>query len=140
MWIIYALTTVIFYAGLDFFVKKAAGRIDDFLGTVIINFFSTLPALVVYTYLKLSNQQILFTKEGAIASVIAGLSIGVGTITLLKMFSLGTNISLGSPIVRIGTVVLTTLIGVLLLKETLEPRQLIGLILSMIGLSLIIFK
>lgn len=140
MWLVYAFTTIIFYAGLDFFVKRAAGKIDDFLGTILINFFSTLPALVIYIYLKVTNQNILFTREGAISSIIAGLSIGVGTITLLKMFSLGTNISLGSPIVRIGTVILTTLIGVFLLRETLEPRQILGLILATIGLSLVIFK
>lgn len=103
----YAGMTIFFYAGLDFFVKRASGKIDDFAGTILINFFSVLPALIIYFWLKVSNQEILFTRDGAVASILAGLSIGVGTITLLKMFSLGTNISLGSPVVRIGTVMMT---------------------------------
>lgn len=140
MWLAYAGMTIFFYAGLDFFVKRASGKIDDFAGTILINFFSILPALLIYFWLKASNQEILFTKDGAVASILAGLSIGVGTITLLKMFSLGTNISLGSPVVRIGTVVLTTLIGVFLLKESLGIRQIVGLILSIIGLGLVVFK
>lgn len=138
MWIVYALITIVGYAGMDFFIKRASGKIDDFLGTVIINFFALIPALIVYLWLKISNNEILFTKEGAMYSMIAGIFIGIGSITLIKMFASGTNLSLGSPVVRIGTVVLTVLIGILLLNETFTTKQIIGIILSVIGISFLI--
>lgn len=140
MWIVYALLTILFYAGLDYFVKKAAGRIDDYLGSVIINFFAVLPALLIFIWLKVSKAEIFFTRDGIINSIIAGLSIGIGTITFIKLFSLGTNISLASPIVRVGTVILTTAIGLLILRETFSLRQSIGFVLSLLGLMLLIFK
>lgn len=139
MWLIYALVTIIGYAGMDFFIKKASGKIDDFLSTIIINFFALVPALVIYTWLKINNQSILISKEGTVFSIVAGLFIGVGTITLIRMFALGSNLSIGSPVVRIGTVVLTTLLGVLLLNESFATKQLVGIILSILGISLLIF-
>ena len=140
MWLMYALITIIGYAGMDFFIKKASGKIDDYLlSTMIINFFALLPALLMYFWLKFTNQNVLVSKEGTIFSIIAGLFIGIGTITLIRMFSLGSNLSIGSPVVRIGTVVLTTLLGIFLLNESFETKQIIGILLSVLGISLIVF-
>lgn len=139
-WAFFTIATIIAYIGLDYFIKQASGKIDDFLGGAIINFFALLPPLLIYLYLKLTNKDILITSEGVRSSMLAGLFIGIGTITFIKMFSTGVNLSLGSPIVRIGTIIGVTLIGVLVLKETLSPRQLAGLILSIVGLGLILLK
>ena len=139
MWLIYALITIICYAGMDLFIKKASGKIDDYLGTAVINFFALIPALLMYTWLKLSQQNILVTKDGTLFSAIAGLFIGVGSITLIRMFAQGANLSIGSPIVRIGTVILTTLLGIFLLNEAFTAKQIIGIVLSVVGVSLLIF-
>ncbi|OGM11996.1 hypothetical protein A2Z22_04925 [Candidatus Woesebacteria bacterium RBG_16_34_12] len=140
MWIAYALLTIVFYIGLDFFIKKAAGRIDDFWATVVINSFSIIPALLVVLYLKVSNKEIFATKEGLVYSTLAGLSIGIGTITFIKLFATGANLSLASPLVRIGIILGTTLLGVLILKESFTLKQIIGMILSLTGLVLIFWK
>jgi uncharacterized membrane protein len=140
MWIAYVLATIVFYVGLDFFLKKAAGRIDDFWGSVVINAVSTLPALVFVIFAKLSNKEILVTKDGLIFSILAGLSIGIGTITFIKMFATGTNLSIGSPLVRIGIILGATLVGIFVLRETLSPRQMVGIAMSILGLGLLMFK
>lgn len=140
MWLLYAFLTIIFYVGLDFFLKKAAGKIDDFWGTVVINFFAVLPALLVVLYLKLANKTIMATSEGLIYSALAGISIGIGTITFIKLFATGANLSLVSPMVRIGIILGATLVGVIVLRESLSIRQILGILLSVIGLGLIILK
>ena len=140
MWIVYAFLTIIFYAGLDFFIKKAAGKIDDFWGSVVINFFSMLPALLVVVLLKLSNKELMITRPGIVYSILAGLSIGIGTITFIKLFSTGVNLSIASPVVRIGIIVATTMLGVIILKESLNLKQIIGIVFSLIGLSLLVLK
>lgn len=140
MWFIYALITIVGYAGMDFFIKRASGKIDDFLGTVIINFFALVPALIVFTWLKFSNSEILYSRDGALYSMFAGLFIGIGSITLIKMFAIGSNLSIGSPVVRIGTVVLTVLLGILLLNETFSYKQILGIVLSISGMILLILK
>jgi uncharacterized membrane protein len=140
MWLVYALMTAGCYVGLDFFVKRASGKIDDFLGTLIINLMAAVPALIMYGWLKMSRQEITFSGEGAGYAILAGLSIGVGSITLIKMFATGTNLSIGSPLVRIVTIVAVVLVGVVFLRETLTVRQWIGLVFSILGIGLLIIK
>lgn len=140
MWLVYAFLTILGYVGMDLFVKRASGKIDDFLGGAIINFFALLPALLIYFLLKISGKEILMTRNGIIYSITAGIFIGIGTITFIKMFATGTNLSLGTPLVRIGTVILATLVGVMVLRESLTIRQVLGLAISVIGLVLVVFK
>jgi len=140
MWLVYAFLTTIFYVGLDYFIKKTAGKIDDFLAAVIINVFAVLPALFVYIWLRITNKEILFSQEGLLYSVLAGVSIGIGTITFIKLFATGANLSIASPFVRIGIIIGTTLLGVFVLKESFTIRQVAGILLSISGLLLLIFK
>ncbi len=141
MWIVYALLTIVSYALMDFFVKKAAGRIDDALGAALINIFSILPPLMWFMFNKLSYKDILATKEGGyVFPALAGIAIGFGSIFFIKMFATGTNLSVGVPLVRIGIVLLAVVIGALFLKESLSAKQLFGLVLSIAGLYLVIAK
>jgi len=138
--LVYAFATIIAYVGLDFFIKKASGKIDDFAGAFLINLFALIPVLLIYIWLKVTNHSMLFTKEGVMSAIFAGLSVGIGSITFIKVFSSGANLSIGSPVVRIGTIVLITLISLFVLKESLTAKQLIGLALSLVGLVLVTFK
>lgn len=140
MWLIYALLTIVFYVGLDFFLKRAAGKIDDFWGSVLINAISVFPALVVVTWMRFTGKDILVTKEGITFSLLAGLSIGIGTITFIKMFATGTNLSIGSPLVRVGIILGTIIVGMVVLRESLTVRQIIGMIVSLVGVGLVLFK
>ncbi len=140
MWLIYALLTALFYVGLDFCVKRAAGKIDDFWGMLIINAVAVIPALVGFLILKMSRSELLVTREGITWSILAGISIGLGSVTLIKMFSSGANLSIGSPLVRIGTVVGVVIVGMFFLRETLSVKQIFGLAVSIGGLFLLVVK
>jgi uncharacterized membrane protein len=126
--------------GLDFFLKRAAGKIDDFWGSVLINAISVLPALIVVVWMKFSGKQIFVTKDGLIFSLLAGLSIGIGTITFIKMFATGTNLSIGSPLVRIGIILGTTLVGIFILRENLNAKQIIGMVIALLGIGIVLIK
>ncbi|KKU88174.1 MAG: hypothetical protein UY16_C0012G0015 [Candidatus Gottesmanbacteria bacterium GW2011_GWA2_47_9] len=140
MWIVYALLTVLSYAFMDFFVKKAAGRIDDALGAALINIFSVLPPMIWFISSRLTNKDVIAAKEGYLFAALAGVAIGFGSIFFIKMFATGTNLSIGVPLVRIGIVLLAVAIGALVLKESLSVKQLFGLALSVVGLYLVIAK
>src|SRR3990167_672694 len=116
MWIFFAILTIFSYALMDFFIKKSAGKVDDAFGAFLINIFSTLPPLIWFISTKLSGKEILTSREGFIFPAIAGISIGFGSIFFIKMFSLGTNLSIGVPFVRIGIVLLAVVLGIFVLK------------------------
>src|SRR3990167_2037222 len=64
MWLVYAFATIIAYVGLDFFIKKASGKIDDFAGAFLINLFALIPVLLIYIWLKVTNHSMLFFQRG----------------------------------------------------------------------------
>ncbi|OGD54165.1 hypothetical protein A3J78_01920 [Candidatus Beckwithbacteria bacterium RBG_13_35_6] len=140
-WLIFALLTIIFYAGFDFFIKLSSDKIHAGLGGLIINFISTIVLLIFLLITKSKGENVFQTKSnGIIFSVIAGIVIGLATITFLKMFSAGTNLSIGVPLVRIGIVLIASFLGILVLKEPFTLKYLLGLIISLFGLYLLITK
>jgi uncharacterized membrane protein len=71
-------------------------------------------------------------------STLAGVAIGFATIFFIKMFATGTNLSIGVPLVRIGIVLLASILGIVLLKEGVNLRYWAGFLLSLAGLYLLI--
>ena len=140
MWLMYAGLTVISYSVFDFFVKKTSGKVDDFLGTLIINLMAVVPALIMVAYLKLTGKEMAVSGEGMKYAVLAGLSVGLASITFLKMFSQGAGLALGAPVVRVGMVVGAVVLGSLVLRETLSVRQMLGVTLGVFGIILIMLK
>ena len=140
LWIYYALATMASFAGADFFIKKASGKVDDFYGAVILNLAALVVPLIFFLYQKQSGGGVLSTKEGLLYMSLAGVGVGIASITFLKMFGSGANLSIGSPIVRIGTIVIVTLLGIFVLRESLSTKQILGLALSLFGIGLLVFK
>ena len=52
LWIYYALATMASFAGADFFIKKASGKVDDFYGAVILNLAALVVPLIFFLYQK----------------------------------------------------------------------------------------
>lgn len=141
MWILYAIFTIMFYVAFDFFLKRLAGKINDYFAIVIINILALAPALLVYLWLKFAGKEIYASREGFVFSILAGVSVGLASLTFIKVFSVGgAGLSLGSPVVRVGMVLGAFLIGVFILKESVSAKQILGLILSVIGVYLLMFK
>jgi len=130
-----------FYVAFDFFLKRLAGKINDYFAIVIINILALAPALLVYLWLKFAGKEIYASREGFVFSILAGVSVGLASLTFIKVFSVGgAGLSLGSPVVRVGMVLGAFLIGVFILKESVSAKQILGLILSVIGVYLLMFK
>src|SRR5258708_3185591 len=140
MWLIYASFTILAYAGLDFFIKRMAGKINDFLGIIILSIISILPALVILLFFNFPVKQLLITPNGLSFAVLAGICLGIGILSFVKLFDSGINLSLASPLVRIGILIATTSLGLLVLRETVQPKEWIGLALAIIGLLFLIWK
>lgn len=140
-WIVFAVLTIISYAIFDFFLKLSAERIHGGLGGFLINLVATLVLLAFIAYNKLRGETLTTPKPGGILySILAGISIGFATIFFMKMFSANVNLSIGIPFVRIGIVLLASMLGILLLKEGFTIRYVIGMLLALLSLYLIIGK
>ncbi len=139
-WIYWAVITAIFYGLFDFFVKKTAGKVEDGLAAFLFNIISAI-VLVIYLLIgKYRGLKLFASTEGLIYALMGGIFIGLASITFIKVFSAGSNLSIGVAIVRIGMVVLATLLGLFVLQEKLMFRQIIGILLALFGLFLVLVK
>lgn len=126
---------------MDFFIKLSSGKIHEGLGGFVINAAASTVLLMSVILAKARGEIIFETKPGGlIYSILAGIAIGITTILMLKVFALGVNLSIGIPIFRIGIVLIASLLGILLLKEAVSLKYLVGFVLSLIGLYLLVAK
>lgn len=65
---------------------------------------------------------------------------GLASITFIKVFSAGSNLSIGVMIVRVGMILLAVLLGVFVLQEKLILKQIIGIFIALFGLFLVLAK
>ncbi len=66
-----------------------------------------------------------------------GLAFGVFTGMLFLLFSQGVDLSIGSPIIRTGGIVIAATLGILVFRETLNLRYVLGFSLAAIGIYLV---
>jgi uncharacterized membrane protein len=138
-WLPYAFLCSIFLASADFFVKLASNKISSSLGALIYGATTFMIGLIWVGYLKLTKQPLLVTQQGLLYSIAVGLAFGAVTSLLYITFA-RVNVSLGSPTIRVMGILIASLFGILLLHEPFTWRYLIGLILTVAGVALIVFR
>jgi uncharacterized membrane protein len=138
-WLPYALLCSIFLASADFFVKLASSKVSSSMGMFIYGATTFTMGLVWVGYLKLTHQPLLITRQGLLYSLAVGVAFSCVTFLLYVTFA-RVNVSLGSPTIRITGILLASLLGILLLREPFTWRYLIGLILTVAGVMLIVFR
>ncbi len=140
-WLNYAFLTIIFYSFFDLFLKLSSTKMNTWFNAFIINLVATLVLLVFIIYAYFSGEKLFNVKPGGwLFSILAGFAVGGASIFFVKMFATGTNLSIGVPLVRVGMVVLGSLLGILLLKEGYSFKYILGVLFSIIGLFLVIAK
>jgi uncharacterized membrane protein len=137
-----ATTVVLFLVGMfvlgfaDFSIKQTAGKITPALGTLIYACVAILPPLA-WTLWTRSQEPLRITQEGVQWAIITGLAFGVLTGLFFFLFSQGINLSIGTPIVRMGGIAIAALFGIIFFREGWNWQYVIGFILAAIGIFLI---
>ena len=137
------LATVLFFiAGMatlgfaDFATKQTSGRISPALGTLIYAATAMVPALI-WTVWTRAHAPLLVTRPGIQWAVLTGLAFGVFAGILFFLFSKGVNLSVGTPIIRLGGIAFAALLGIIVFRESFNLQSLAGYILATLGILLI---
>jgi len=138
-WLPYALVCSIFLASADFFVKLASNKISSSMGMLIYGATTFTVGLIWVSYLKLTHQPLLITQPGLLYAIAVGLAFSGVTILLYLTFA-RVNVSVGSPTIRVMGILIASLFGILLLHEPFTWRYLVGLMLTVAGVALIVFR
>jgi drug/metabolite transporter (DMT)-like permease len=138
-WLPYALVCSAFLASADFFVKLASSRISASVGMFVYGATTFTVGLLWVGFLKLTHQPLLITRPGLLYSLAVGVAFSSVTLLLYLTYA-RVDVSVGSPAIRVTGILLASMLGILLLHEPFTWRYLIGLILTVAGVTLVVFR
>jgi transporter family protein len=141
-----SLTTVLLFIAAmvtlgfaDFATKQTAGRISPALATLIYAATATVPALI-WTIWSRAHTPLLVTRVGGMWAVLTGLAFGIFAGILFFLFSKGVNLSVGTPVIRLGGIVFAAMLGIVVLREGFSRQSLAGVVLAALGILLIAMR
>ena len=138
-WIPFAAVCAVFLASADFFVKLASSRISSSLGAMVYGLTTLSAGLLWVLYERATGQPQFSTPAGWGYAFLVGLAFSGVTIFLYITLS-RVDVSLGSPAIRLTAIVLASLLGILVLREPITWRYVLGIVLAVAGVSLIVAR
>ena len=138
-WLPYALACSIFLAAADFFIKLASDKISAGMGMFVYGATTFSVGLLWVSYLKITGQPLFITQTGFLYSIAVGVSFSFVTILLYLTFA-RVSVSVGSPTIRVLGIVVASLLGILILREPFTWRYALGVLFTIAGVALIVFR
>jgi drug/metabolite transporter (DMT)-like permease len=134
---IYLILATLLLTVLTIFAALASRNLNTNIVTAIVHtssifipFAVAIPAIVKKEYMN--------HKFGIIMAIAAGLSVGLYGLTINKAFTVN-KLGVVTPAIFGGAILLSTLAGYFLFKETLSTLEFIGLIFVLAGFCLIVY-
>lgn len=139
-WVIYASGTAVGLAAADIFIKLAAGKVSNSLALLLYGSCTFLSGVGWALWQHLRGEPFQAQTSGVLAAIAVGVSFSLVTVGLYGTFRAGAPISLASPFIRLGGLLLASIAGFVLFKEPVTWRYATGIVLACIGVYLIITK
>ena len=136
-WLPLALLTALCLALYNFFIKLAANHLSPAVGAVVLQLVAAGLGAAWLLKLKLQGQPLALSGRGQGLAALAGLGVGLAEILTFVVFQRGVPASVGTPVIVGGSVLLTALLGLVVLREALSLPQLGGLVLIVAGIALL---
>jgi transporter family protein len=119
------------------FIKLSADHISAVLGAVVLQFVAAFVGLGLLLYLQASGGALQVSGRGLGLATLAGIAIGLVEILTFVIYGRGIPVAVGNPLIIGGSLLVTTGIGVLLLRELLSPLQLLAILAIASGVGLL---
>lgn len=136
-WLPVAIVTAIAFGLYNVFIKVSSDRIDQVLGAVILQVVALLLGGGFLLAQHLGGRELAISRSGLLYAALAGLAVGLAEILSFVVFARGAPASLGSPIIMGGSVLVAALLGVAVLRESLQWSHVGGIALIVGGIALL---
>ena len=121
----------------NIFIKMSADHIHAVLGAVILQFVAAFLGLAVLLYMRhATHTEFNITNRGITLAVLAGIAIGLVEMLTFYVYGRGIPVALGNPLIIGGSLIVTTGIGITLLREQVSAIQLSAIALIIIGVAI----
>lgn len=136
-WLISALFTICALASADLLIKVTAGKVSNSLALLLYGSCTFLAGLG-WVIADLVRKEKFFAQPMGILTAV-GVGIAFASVTFgLYMTYAKAPISIASPTIRVGAIVLVSIVGVIFFKEKASLAYLIGIILAISGIVLMV--
>jgi uncharacterized membrane protein len=137
-WMMYAVGAALALAAADVLVKAAAGRLPNSLGMLLYGSVPFAAGLVWWMVDRKNLAAAAITTKGVVFATGVGVMFATVTFCMYAAFRAGAPISLASPVIRLGGLLVASVAGVVLWKEPLTLRYVMGLMLVLAGIFLML--
>ena len=137
--IVLAIVAMGIIALADVSIKQSAGKISSSLCTLIYAITAVVIPLAWTLWTK-QTSGLQVSNEGIFWSIATGVWFSIFTGLLFIIFSQGVNLSIGSPVVRMGGIVLAATLGIIVFREGINLQYIIGFILAAVGIFLVVTR
>ena len=139
-WIVFAAGAAVAMASADLCIKLAAGKLSNSLGLLIYGSCTFLAGLTWVLWQRFQGVEFQVQPQGLWAAVGVGLSFSLVTAGLYFTFGAGAPVSLASPMVRLGGLILASLIGITAFGEPFTWRMALGALMCGGGVYLVVTR
>lgn len=139
-WIPFAFAAMASVAAADIFIKLAAGKLSNSVAILIYGSCTFLFGLGWVLWQRAAGVPQFAQTQGILAAIGVGIAFSAATLTIYLTFGAGAPISLASPTIRLGALLLASLVGLTLFREPLTWQYVIGMILAISGIYLIVTR
>lgn len=139
-WLPYAAVTAVTLAAADALVKLASGKLSNSVAMLLYGICTFLVGLTWVLWQRTHGVPQYAQPGGIVAAMGVGIVFSFVTLGLYATFGAGAPISLASPAIRLGGLVLVSLVGLTIWHEPLTWRYVAGLLLACGGIYLIITR
>lgn len=139
-WLLYGLGTAVALAAADFFIKIASGKLSNSLALLLYGSCTFLAGFGWVVWQRLHGVPQQAQLAGILPAIGVGISFSLVTLGLYTTFDMGAPISVASPVIRLGGLLLASLAGLTLLREPLSVRYVVGVLLVGVGIYLIVTR
>ena len=139
-WMSYAAVAAIALAAADVFIKLAAGKVPNSLGTLIYGAVAFGVGLIWFVADQARASVERPSTAGILYAVGVGLAFSAVAVALYGAFRSGAPLSVTSPLVRLSGLVAASVCGVLFWSEPLTPRYATGVCSAAAGVYLIVTR
>lgn len=119
------------------FIKLSSDHIQPVLGAVVLQFVAAFIGSGLLVYLHRTGTTLNVSARGVWLAVAAGIAIGLVEILTFMVFARGVPVAVGNPLIIGGSLIVTTGIGLVGLREILNPLQLLAVFLIIAGVGLL---
>lgn len=139
-WMVYAVAAAAALAAADVFVKMAAGKVPNSLGTLIYGAVAFAVGLTWFLVDRTRGGLQPASQAGIAYALGVGLAFSIVAVALYGAFRAGGPLSITSPVVRLSGLIVASVCGVLIWNEPVTPKYITGLGLAVTGVYLIVTR